>query len=89
MAIREGGEDAAQLILRLSDIDKEPLKMLLPISGHENMPLVPLEVAVGPLVSFLPAVQSYAYSAKQGCKKSPADGLTIDESASIMLYSMG
>ncbi|CAF4339582.1 unnamed protein product, partial [Rotaria sordida] len=33
-------------------------------------------------------VQDYAYMAKEKCKK-PEDGLTQDESASIMLYSMG
>ena len=88
MATDGGGHDA-QRILRLSDIAKEPLEMLLPISGYEDMPIVPLEIAVEPLVSFLPAVESYAYAAKQRCKKPPADGLTIDESASIMLYSMG
>ena len=36
---------------------------------------------------YLP-IQSYAYTAKQRCEN-PADGLTTDESASIMLYSMG
>ena len=36
----------------------------------------------------LPLVQTYAYVAKQRCTK-PADGLTQDESAAIMLYTMG
>jgi hypothetical protein len=90
MATGEGDErNAAQRILRITDIVEEPLEMLLPISGYEEMPVVSLETAVEPLVSFLPAVQSFAYVAKQRCKKPPADGLTIDESASIMLYSMG
>jgi hypothetical protein len=84
-----GRGDDAQRILRLSDIAKEPLEMLLPITGYEEMPIVPLEIAVEPLVSFLPAVQTYAYAATQKCKNPPADGLTTDESASIMLYSMG
>jgi hypothetical protein len=85
----DGEGDTAQRILRLSDIAKEPLEMLLPITGYEAMPIVSLEMAVEPLVSFLPAVQSYAYAAKQRCKTPPADGLSTDESASIMLYSMG
>jgi hypothetical protein len=73
--------------LRLSDIEKT-LCMLMPIGGYENAPLVPLETAVEPLVTLLPTVQTHAYVAKERCKK-PADGLTPDESASIMLYTMG
>jgi hypothetical protein len=85
-----GGEgDTIQRILRFSDITNEPLEILMPIGGYEEMPIVPLETAVEPLVSFLPSVQSYAYVAKQRCKDPPPDDLTIDESASIMLYSMG
>ncbi|CAF3572532.1 unnamed protein product [Rotaria sp. Silwood1] len=52
------------------------------------MPLVSLEEAVAPLVSILPEVQHYASVAKQQCKTVPADGLTRDESASIILYTM-
>src|SRR3984957_15887930 len=88
MAAGGGREKIAQRILRLTDIAQEPIEMLLPISGYEKKPLVPLEEAVKPLVPLLPAVQSYAYAAKQRCKK-PADGLTQDQSAAIMLYSMG
>ena len=52
------------------------------------MPLVSLEEAVEKLVHILPRVQTYAYVAKQRCK-TPADGLTQDESAAIVLYTMG
>jgi hypothetical protein len=91
MATGGGGEEKndAQRILRFSDIAKEPLEILLPIGGYEDMPIVSLEIAVEPLVSFLPSIQSYAYVAKQRSKNTPPDDLTIDESASIMLYSMG
>ncbi|CAF1135044.1 unnamed protein product [Rotaria sordida] len=83
-----GGEDAtAQHILRITDIAQEPLEFITPIGGYEEMPLVPLDIAVEPLVPILPAVQSHAYVAKQRCEN-PADGLTQDESASIMLYTM-
>ena len=58
------------------------------VLGCENMPLVSLEEAVEPLVSILSKVRYYAYVAKQRCKSVPEDGLTRDESASIMLYSM-
>jgi hypothetical protein len=82
-------EKMKQHILRISDIANEPLEMLLPISGYEEMPIVSLDTAVEPLVSFLPAIQSYVYVAKERCINPPSDGLTMDESASIMLYTMG
>ena len=83
-----GEEAITQRVLRFTDISQEPLDFLSPIGGYEEMPLVSLEVAVEKLVHLLPAVQSHAYIAKQRCKK-PADGLSQDESASIMLYTMG
>jgi hypothetical protein len=88
MAKSEAEAANAQRVLRITDIIQESLEFLAPIRGYENMPLVSLEKAVEPLVSILPAVQSHAYVAKQKCKK-PADELTQDESASIMLYTMG
>ncbi|CAF3902187.1 unnamed protein product [Adineta steineri] len=88
MATSGEDEHFAQRVLRLTDIPKEPMDFLMPISGYEEMPLVSLEEAIEPLVSILPAVKSYARAAKKQCKK-PADNLTQDESASIMLYSMG
>ncbi|CAF1440828.1 unnamed protein product [Rotaria sordida] len=88
MATGGGQEATAQRILRITDIAHEPLRLIAPIGGYEEMPLVTLEKAVEPLVSVLPAVQSYAFVAKQMCED-PADGLTPDESASIMLYTMG
>jgi hypothetical protein len=81
-------ETNAQRVVRITDIGKEPLKALLPIDGYEDMPLVPLEIAVEQLVHLFPRIQIYAHVAKERCK-TPADGLTQDESASIMLYTMG
>ncbi|CAF1663345.1 unnamed protein product, partial [Adineta ricciae] len=87
MAVGGGDETTTQRMLRMTDIINEPLEFLTPISGYAKMPLVSLEQAIEPLVSILPEVQSYAYVAKQRCKK-PADNLTQDESASIVLYTM-
>ncbi|CAF0847202.1 unnamed protein product [Adineta steineri] len=53
-----------------------------------HMPLVSLDIAVEPLVSLISGIHIYAYSATERCKNPPANELTIDESASIMLYSM-
>ena len=87
MAAQESSEVSAQRILRITDVAKEPLELLAPIGGYAKMPLVSLEEAVRPLVEILPDVQSHAYIATQKCRN-PADGLTPDESASIMLYTM-
>ena len=85
----EGGvsEMTPQYTLRITDVTAEPLKLLTPIGGYEKMPLVSLEEAVDKLVPVLPTIQSHAYVAKQQCQN-PADGLSSDESASIMLYTM-
>lgn len=86
MAI-SGREEAEQSLLRSSDIAEEPHEMLMPIDGYDEMPLVSLEKAVKPLILLLPNILNYAHAAKQRCK-TPADNLTSDESASIMLYTM-
>ncbi len=88
MAAGGGGQGIAQRILRITDVTDEPLGFLAPIDGYAKMPLVTLEKAVVPLTSILPAVQSHAYVAKRKCKKL-ANNLTQDESAAIMLYTMG
>ena len=80
-------DDASQHAYRYSDIAAEPRKMLLPIEGYQNMPLVSLEKAIEPLHSILPGIQSKVWVAKQNCD-TPEDGLSPDESASIYLYSM-
>ena len=87
MAKQEHNELMAQRILRITDVAQEPLEFLSPIGGYAKMPLVSLEEAVKPLVDILPDVQSHAYVARQRCQN-PADGLSPDESASIMLYTM-
>ena len=74
-------------IQRFTDIAGEPRHMLAPIQGYEKMPLVSLEKAVEPLVSLVPQVNRMVWTAKQRCTV-PADGLTLDQSASILLYSL-
>jgi hypothetical protein len=61
--------------------------MLLPIQGFEKMPLVSLEEAVIPLLLLVPDIEQMVWIAKQNCSH-PKDGLTSDESASIMIYTM-
>ncbi|CAF3825275.1 unnamed protein product [Adineta steineri] len=82
-------EQKAYHIRRITDIVKESLEMLPPINDYENMALVPLEVAVKPLIPFLPDIENYVCIVKQRCQRPPVDRLSNDESASIMLYAMG
>jgi hypothetical protein len=51
------------------------------------MPLVSLEEAIKPLISILPDIRRKVHTAKLR-SKNPADGLTPDESAAIVLYTM-
>ena len=78
----------AQSYKRMLDIAQESNKVLMPIQGYENVPLLSLEEAILPLVSILPRIQKYARVAKERCEPTPANGLTKDQSASISLYTM-
>jgi hypothetical protein len=73
---------------RFSDIAGESCQMLMPIQGYEKQPLVSLEEAVESIVQLVPDVKRMAFVAKEKCQKTPANNLSIDESASIILYSM-
>ena len=73
---------------RITDVVKGPGRMLLPIAGYQDKPLVTLEEAVIPLVDQLPLVQTYVEVAKLNSKPDPVNRLTVDETASIMLYTM-
>lgn len=51
-------------------------------------PIVTFEQSIEPLLPILPKIQTYVQIVKDKCNN-PADGLTSDQSASIMIYSMG
>ncbi|CAF1090490.1 unnamed protein product [Adineta steineri] len=83
MASSTAGKTSA---LRFADLGVLPKRMLAPIEGYENEPLVSLEDAVKPLVDIVPKVQRNVRIVKQNCEE-PEDSLTSDESAAIMLYT--
>ncbi|CAF1141138.1 unnamed protein product [Adineta steineri] len=87
--INDSEEQKAYHIHRIKDIAEESLEMLPPISGIEDVSLVPLEDAVEPLIPFLPDIAYYVPLVKQRCQRQPVDRLSNDESASIMIYTMG
>jgi hypothetical protein len=81
-------EDALlQRIRRITDIAQEPLEFLAAITGYEAMPIKPIDEAVKPLESVVQAIENQAYIAKMRCRN-PGNGLTQDEAAAIMLYTM-
>ncbi|CAF1131543.1 unnamed protein product [Adineta steineri] len=73
---------------RIEDVLYETNRVLLPIEGYQNEPLVSLEEAVVPLFTIFDKkiLEKNVWIAKKRCE-SPSDGLTHDESASIMLYT--
>lgn len=75
-----------QMARRFCDIGILPERMLAPIEGYEKLPIVTLEEAVEPLIDIVPKIERNVYIVKQNCQ-TPQDSLTIDESASIMLYT--
>jgi hypothetical protein len=79
--------DESKYVLRFSDFTTQPGRMLPPIQGYENMPLVSLEEAVDPLTSLVPEVERMAWTVKQYHFEGE-HGLTDNESASILLYTM-
>lgn len=84
MASKSTSETAA---LRFVDFGTIPKRPLAPIEGYENMPIVSLEEAVKPLVDIVRNVERNAFIVKHNCDE-PKEGLTADESASIMLYTL-
>lgn len=83
------GKQSKSLFTRISDVGQEPLKTLAPLKGYESVPLVPLEAAAIPLSACVPGIEGFVEMAKKQCRnyKLPA-GLTIDQAASIALYTM-
>jgi hypothetical protein len=53
----------------------------------DTIPIVSIEQAIQPLISLFTNIEQYLRIVKDKCLH-PSDGLTSDESASIMLYSM-
>ncbi|CAF1182846.1 unnamed protein product [Didymodactylos carnosus] len=72
---------------RFLDVNNEPQKPLGPIEGYELKPLLSLKEAVETLQSIIPSIQSYVWSTLGNCEEQPKDGLSIDESGAIHLYT--
>ena len=73
--------------VRFSDLAEEPLLPFSPTHGYEQMPVVSLEEAIEPLLSIIPDVKIMLSVVQENCHEIK-DDLTVNESASIMLYSL-
>ncbi|CAF0828546.1 unnamed protein product [Adineta ricciae] len=80
--------DTSKTYDRFLDGDEEPRRMLQPIEGFQNFPLVSLEKSVEPIVSICPDILRRVYIAMENCKDRTREQLTVDEAASIYLYTM-
>jgi hypothetical protein len=80
--------DDSKYKFRLTELTSESRIMHASIQGFEKEPLVTLEKAVEPLVSIVPQVNHMVWTVKQNYTK-PNDDLSLDESASIRLYTLG
>ncbi|CAF4619388.1 unnamed protein product, partial [Rotaria socialis] len=76
------------MIPRVFDIAREPQQVLSAIDGYQNGPLLPLEIAIKPLIQFFEegTLERNVWIVKERCQN-PSDNLTVNESASIMLYT--
>ncbi|CAF3860722.1 unnamed protein product [Rotaria magnacalcarata] len=83
-----GACNRKQELFKQDSVHRIQYEILKSTDGYDKIPIVSLEQAVLPLVHFLPQIQTYVHLIKHKCAN-PADGLTPDESASIMLYSIG
>ncbi|CAF1309449.1 unnamed protein product [Didymodactylos carnosus] len=73
---------------RYADIKNErPEKILLPIEGYQDRPIVSLEEAVKSIEHLVPGIEVKVYVAKQNCKR-PSAPLNQDEAAAIQLYTI-
>ena len=88
MASKHVTDKDPEHMMRYLDIDENPCRKLMPIQGYTDMPLVSLEKAVEPLINTVHNIKDMAAWAKWKCEDPPADKLTKDQSASIILYSM-
>lgn len=59
-----------------------------PIIGYANEPLLPLVKACAPLINLIHDLSIYVQLSLNATPEQPPDGLTIDESAAIRLYTM-
>ena len=79
-----GSQPDSRAISSCADARADPA----PIMGYADEPLLPLLEACAPLSDIIYNILFYAQAALNETSEKPADGLTIDESAAIRLYTV-
>jgi hypothetical protein len=74
-------------IHRFLDARDEPIKPRSPIEGYEDKLLVSLEEAIERIKPFVTDLDRQVWLAKLG-SSNPENGLNVNESAAIRLYTM-
>ena len=77
-------ERSVAKISNINDIKTD----LEPITGYAEEPLLPLSEACSPLINILHDLSLYVQMAIDETPEQPPDGLTINESAAVRLYTM-
>ena len=72
----------------INDIDIDLNLNLIPVEGYADEPLLPLVKACAPLSNIIQNLSTYVQLALDETSEVPPDGLTIDESAAIRLYTI-
>ncbi len=80
---------AATQSLPITGSNNDVQEHLDSIAGYADEPLLPLVEACAPLVNIIHDLLAYVYSVLDETSSEPADGLTLDESAAICLYTIG
>ena len=88
MANSKQTRTAQQRIARFFDTPHQFHETQRIIDNGDDTPILPLSIAVESVMSFLPNLQFFVNDAIEQCRSTPTDGLTIDESAAIKLYTM-
>ena len=78
----------SEIVNRVTDIKNEPRRLLSPIEGFEDQPLVTIDEAVEPLTTVVPSVIRMVWIVKEECLTRSPTHLTLDQRASIMLYTL-
>ncbi|UJR24423.1 hypothetical protein I4U23_005799 [Adineta vaga] len=78
-----------ELITQSQTLPIKNTQMILnPLQGYAEQPLLPLSKACTPLNDIFHNLSFYVQQALNETPEQPKDGLTIDESASIRLYTL-
>lgn len=72
----------------VNNLNRNYFQTILSLIKYDEIPLVTIEQAIQPLISFLPNIEIYFQLIRDQCQRHSSDLLTFDQRASIMLYTI-